>query len=141
MVKDSWLWTVAEPAVGVLCACLPTLRPLVSAIFGSVLTKYSTKKSAGLNESSGIATIGGRRGSKPRFSKAQGMDGSGFERLKDIEAADRIPVILWPKGYCADRETTVVGMDSHSTISAEIALGAIHVRNEVRLSETTLPIR
>ncbi|KAI1251910.1 hypothetical protein MGN70_006481 [Eutypa lata] len=138
VVKDSWLWTVAEPAVGVLCACLPTLRPLVSAIFGSVLTKYSTKKSARMNESSGITTIGGR-GSKSRFSKGQGMDGSGFERLKDIEAADRLPVRLWPKGYCADRETTVVGTDSHSTISAEIALGAIHVRNEVRLSETTLP--
>lgn len=138
VVKDSWLWTVAEPAVGILCACLPTLRPLVSVIFGRVLTKVSTKESAGLNESSGIATIGGR-GSKPRYSKAQGVDGMGFERLRDIEASDRTPVRLWPKGYCADRETTVVGMDSHSVISAEIALGAIHVRNEVSLSEITIP--
>lgn len=140
VVKSSWLWTIAEPAVGVWCACLPTLRPLICVIFGSVWTKNSTKKSGAINESDATIAIGGRGPnpiSRARFPKGKDEIGS-FERLSDIEGADGIPVRLWPRGYCVDRETTVVGMDSRSALSDEIALGTIHVRNEVSLSEITI---
>ncbi|RYO86641.1 hypothetical protein DL766_003535 [Monosporascus sp. MC13-8B] len=140
-IKDSWLWTVTEPAVGVLCACLPTLRPLVVAIMGT-MKRYSTKRSTG--ESNAIITAGGRTSkpaSKPRFSRGQVSEPIGsFERLDDIESAEGGPagLVLWPKGFCQDRKTTVVGRDSHSALSDEIALGAIHVRNEMTLSEDRL---
>ncbi|RYP27631.1 hypothetical protein DL767_007595 [Monosporascus sp. MG133] len=139
-LKDSWLWTVTEPAVGVLCACLPTLRPLVVAIMGTV-KRFSTKRSTG--ESNDITT-GGRASklaSRPHFSRGQEGESIGsFKRLNDLESAegDTAGLVLWPKGFCQDRKTTVVGQDSHSALSDEIALGAIHVRNEVTLSEDRL---
>ncbi|RYP17973.1 hypothetical protein DL765_004192 [Monosporascus sp. GIB2] len=131
-VKDSWLWTVTEPAVGILCACLPTLRPLVVAIMGTV-KRYSTKRSTG--ESNTTITAGGRTSkpaSKPRFSRGQvSVPIGSFERLNDIESAEGDPagLVLWPKGFCQDRKTTVVGQDSHSALSDEIALGAIHLKD------------
>ena len=140
-MKDSWLWTVAEPAVAVLCACLPTWRPLIANMFGSVLSLYSSKKSEGLKDPNLVAA-GGRLSkppSKSRFAKSSGKGTEGsFERLNDVENPREIPEGLWPRGYRADRETTVVGTDSHSALSDEIALNAIHVRNEVCLSETTV---
>ncbi|RYO74539.1 hypothetical protein DL764_010798 [Monosporascus ibericus] len=137
-IKDSWLWSVTEPAVGVLCACLPTLRPLVVAIMGTV-KRYSTKRSTA--ESNNIITTGGRASkptSRPRFSTGhEGQSIGSFERLNDIESAegDTAGLVLWPRGFCQDRKTTVVGQDSHSALSDEIALGAIHVRNEPRSVE------
>ena len=132
-MKDSWLWTVAEPAVAVLCACLPTWRPLIANVFSSVLSLCSSKKSDGLKDPSS------KPPSKARFTKTSAKDTEGsFERLNDVENPREIPEGLWPRGYCADRETTVVGTDSHSALSDEIALNAIHVRNELRLSETIL---
>lgn len=89
-----------------------------------------------MNESSTMAT---KLTSKHRFSKTPGKEEAGcFERLEDIETADSIRKGLWPRGYLADRETTVIGTDSHSALSEEITLGAIHVRNEVSISKTTV---
>ncbi|RYP25572.1 hypothetical protein DL768_011449 [Monosporascus sp. mg162] len=104
--------------------------------------RYSTKWSTG--DSNNIITADGRASkpaSKPRFSRGQESELIGsFERLNDIESAQGDPagLMLWPKGFRQDRKTTVVGRDSHSALSDEIALGAIHVRNEMTLSEDRL---
>lgn len=88
-----------------------------------------------------IVSISGRATKLPpkvHLPRGQVNNGAGsFERLSDVEDARGIPAGLWPPGYRIDREITVVGRDSHSALSGEVASNAIHVRNEMRLTATT----
>lgn len=78
-------WCVVESACGVICACLPTLRPLakkVSTKFGSSeKSKSRTTRSRGPTE---LVTIGG--GGTNSHLNSRAMTKSPFQRLD--EAAD-----------------------------------------------------
>lgn len=140
-IKDFWLWTIVEPAIAVICACLPMLGTPIRGMFRKIMALRSTKKPDELKDLN-IASIGGRPTKLPpraHLPRGPGNNGQGsFERLSDVENVGGIPSGLWPQGYRTDRETTVVGTDSHSAVSDEIASNTIHVRNEVHLTETTV---
>lgn len=71
-------WCVVECACGVICACLPTLRPLakkVSSQFGSTQNKSRTTKSG--SRATELVTIGG--GNSHMNSRA--MTKSPFQKL------------------------------------------------------------
>lgn len=78
-------WCVVECACGVICACLPTLRPLakkVSSQFGSTQNKSRTTKSG--SRATELVTIGGgnshmnsRAMTKSPFQKLGSKDGGG----------------------------------------------------------------
>lgn len=71
-------WCVVECACGVICACLPTLRPLakkVSSQFGSTQNKSRTTKSG--SRATELVTIGG--GASHMNSRA--MTKSPFQKL------------------------------------------------------------
>ncbi|KAL1985736.1 hypothetical protein VTN96DRAFT_7484 [Rasamsonia emersonii] len=41
-ISDSFVWSCVEPCIGIVCACLPTLRPLLRRVFGHLF--WSTSK-------------------------------------------------------------------------------------------------
>ena len=57
-------WTVVELNIGIVCACLPTLRPLLRHVFPSLA--HQSENSSGAKDSHGerIVTIGGSSGKK-----------------------------------------------------------------------------
>lgn len=59
--KELMIWTVAEPAIYLLAACLLTYRPLLEKIMGSKLVvKLSQALSKGLSYASTKSTSSGR---------------------------------------------------------------------------------
>ena len=40
-LRDAAMWTEIEPCVGIICACLPTMRPLFTGIFPGLLSTRS----------------------------------------------------------------------------------------------------
>ncbi|KAK9421425.1 hypothetical protein SUNI508_05660 [Seiridium unicorne] len=143
LVGPLWAWTVVEPAMGIICACLPTVGgPLV----GTIVKLVTTPKPPQRNESSGlkgcfknIPTNGSgssRAIKRPGLSKVKGDDGTGsFERLND-ESAVPSPTDLWPKGYRGERIYTVSGRRTPSEQSDDIPLTSITVKQEMSWSES-----
>ena len=76
------VWTIVEQAVGVICACLPTTRPL----FGHLLHSIKNISSHGTN--SGQATHSreiplSHYGSRPTVNVSIGSAKDGFARLNE----------------------------------------------------------
>ncbi|KAI1424967.1 hypothetical protein F5Y12DRAFT_714832 [Xylaria sp. FL1777] len=140
------LWTVLEPNLALICACLPTLRPLLVTITDSALvrsmsshlvnsknrlvggssgTRTSVKSTRFANAAKKTETLGSQ---KPlSTSSLKGDEGDD----PDHRSFTRYP---WPKGYAADRSTTIGR--TRSVRSEEILLGTINVETTVSWSET-----
>lgn len=43
-MSDSFVWSCVEPCIGIVCACLPTLRPLLRRIFPRFILWGSSSK-------------------------------------------------------------------------------------------------
>ncbi len=136
---DPILWTLLEPDMAIICACLPVLRPFLTALLNSrflapardYFTSSGGSRPRPVNT---IETIGGS--SLPvamgRENKGTGVSGSSsFERLKDEEEAEPD---LWPSGYASERKV-MVGK-SRSMERSEIPLETIAVRTVVDWRET-----
>ncbi|PTD07116.1 hypothetical protein FCULG_00005780 [Fusarium culmorum] len=95
LISAPWIWTVIEPTVGLLCACLPTMQPLLYLLFGRFITKATQDRSK-----EGIVTIGGS-GAKQVTPKKDGP----FRRLHDNDSAEE--PVLWPEAYYNQQNTVV----------------------------------
>ncbi|KAF4448440.1 hypothetical protein F53441_8163 [Fusarium austroafricanum] len=122
LINTPWIWTVIEPTVGLLCACLPTMQPLLYLLFGRFITKATTDRSK-----EGIVTIGGS-GAK---QVAPNKDGP-FRRLHDNDSAEE--PVLWPETYY-NQQNTVVETAKGGTVDA-IPLGTIAVHKDMRWEES-----
>ncbi|ORY67746.1 uncharacterized protein BCR38DRAFT_388581 [Pseudomassariella vexata] len=134
-----WVWTILEPAMGIICACLPTMRPLINMVIGGLFKKKPIKNSSGPSNFRVNATIGGGP-NRPinRSSKIKGgniVNGS-FERLDDSEGGAS-QTNLWPKGYSSERKTIVSGRRTPSVQSVDIPLTSIGVRHEIVWDENS----
>ena len=78
---DAGIWTAVEPSIGVVSACLPSLRPLVTMLFSGTYKgpKFGTTKQSGLAYSSGTNFSKSKWGR----SKDDGQDLSSFTRLEE----------------------------------------------------------
>jgi hypothetical protein len=143
LIGPLWAWTVTEPAMGIVCACLPTVG---GPIIGTAVRMITPRKPTQHNESTSkkasfktIATIGGSSAkiiNRPAFSKVKGDDGTGsFERLHD-GAGEPSTTNLWPQGYHGERETTVSGRRTPSERDDDIPLTSITVKQEMSWTES-----
>ena len=57
----STMWTIIEPNVAVMCACLPMIRPFLVQFFPKFLSRGTGKGSSGLNGKSGTSGTYGSR--------------------------------------------------------------------------------
>ncbi|KAF7533841.1 hypothetical protein G7054_g6730 [Neopestalotiopsis clavispora] len=150
MVGPLWAWTVVEPAMGIVCACLPTVGgPVVGMIVKTITTSKhsepleSTRKNK--RSSKVIQIVGGSstRGiTRPAFSsKSKGGESSNgsFERLND-SGGETSPTNLWPKGYRGERDVTVSGRRTPSDRTEDIPLTSITVRQEMSWTESKAAI-
>ncbi|KAH8202970.1 hypothetical protein TruAng_002916 [Truncatella angustata] len=140
MIGPLWAWTVVEPAMGIVCACLPTVGgQLVSMVVTYLTTPKPTQRNESVSKKGSFRTIGGSSSKtvhRPTLSKVKGDKGTGsFERLKD-DAGEPSPTDLWPQGYQVERDTTVSGRRSPSEKGDDIPLTSITVKQEMRWTES-----
>ncbi|KAI0171451.1 hypothetical protein BJ166DRAFT_589517 [Pestalotiopsis sp. NC0098] len=146
-VGPLWAWTVVEPAMGIVCACLPTVGgPIVGLIVKTITTSRRSEPLQSTNRnkrgSKVIQVIGGSssRGiNRPAFStKSKGGDSSNgsFERLNDSGGETSPTTNLWPKGYRGERDVTVSGRRTPSEHNQDIPLTSISVRQEMSWTES-----
>lgn len=148
-IAPLWAWTVVEPAMGIICACLPTLGgPVIGQLIKWISTPKKKTTTRGNEGTSGkrssfhtLVTVGGSSSkgiNRPARSKARGGDsGNGsFELLTDERSSHgKRHTNLWPKGYHGERHTTVSGRRTPSERSDDIPLTSITIRQEMTWSE------
>lgn len=136
---DSSIWSVAEPCIGVISACIPSLRPLVSLLHHRT-ARWSRDANLSQNapprKKAQEHTSGGSSG---MFSKDRATDGinSTLTRHDDTAALD-------PRRDQWSRDVTVRGgRVSRTSAEDEISLeelivpaGGIKVRNEVFITRS-----
>jgi hypothetical protein len=138
------MWTVVEPAIGIICACLPTVG---GPMIGKLVVILSTPKRSAVkrgdsegNRRRSVYTIGGSSSkgiNLPTLSKSKRESGS-FERLEDESQSQSRHTNLWPKGYRGERHTMVSGRRPSSDRSDDIPLTSITIRKEVTWTETKI---
>ncbi|ETS81855.1 hypothetical protein PFICI_06857 [Pestalotiopsis fici W106-1] len=146
MVGPLWAWTVVEPAMGIVCACLPTVGgPIVGMIVKTITTSKhsepleSTRKNK--RSSKVIHIVGGsssrgiNRAAFSSKSKSGESSAGSFERLND-SGGETSPTNLWPKGYRGDRDVTVSGRRASGERTEDIPLTSITVRQEMSWTES-----
>ncbi|MCJ1479222.1 hypothetical protein MMC13_007907 [Lambiella insularis] len=114
---NAMIWTTIEPSVGVICACLPVMRPLVSALLPTKLRhRFFGHSSAGTNNDT--------NNSRSRWPTSEH-----FSRLYDHGA---IPVEM--NGNASSTTTAVEGkhddLRDDPVLGNEIRMNAIHVKKE-----------
>ncbi len=140
------LWTVLEPDLALICACLPTLRPLLititdSSLIRSMSCRLINSRNRFLSGGSGPPTFV----NSTRFTKAvknretlrvQKPLSTPSVKMDEGDNLDNCSFTQhpWPKGYATD-QTTTIGRTT-SVPSEEILLGTINVQTTVSWSET-----
>ena len=127
---NSAIWSAAEPSMGVVSACIPSLRPLVSLIARGTtrgIGVIKPAKSSNQDTSTGASRIVWR---SPRLGNGDEHEGQ-FEHLEDAtEAGNRLQ---W------GHETNVsggkvVGRGTEDEVSLEemnVPVGGIKIKDEV----------
>ncbi|KAK4188164.1 integral membrane [Podospora australis] len=93
-IAPAWCWTIAEPAVAIVTASLPTMRSLLRYIFGKTFASHSSndryRRNGGrrLGGNEAILTIGGT----PRDTDGKDRRRP-FSPLKDRDLQDSYPVL------------------------------------------------
>ncbi|KAL6365162.1 hypothetical protein LRP88_01143 [Fusarium phalaenopsidis] len=101
LIGPCWIWTTVEPTIGLLCASLPTMQPVMHLLFGRFIGGSSKERE---NTSSGLVTIGGTGSKSTNKNKIQTKDGP-FKRLHDNDSAEE--PVLWPESYINEQSTVV----------------------------------
>lgn len=133
-------WSISELACGIICACLPTLRPLMTKIKPQWMTSYATKTrrqtygvASGLVRSGADTLVkndvksstGQRTRNTPESSLSLSSTNftKNYSRLDDddIEQAMRMPAPLSP----AYRKTDSISSDSESIFGNAAARSAM----------------
>ncbi|KAL4963048.1 putative integral membrane protein Pth11-like [Aspergillus stella-maris] len=78
IMGDVYVWSSVEPCIGILCACLPTLQPLIRRTLKKVLG--SSLARGRLGESSQLGESESRQRGRERPRRGRGL---GFGRLGD----------------------------------------------------------
>ncbi|KAL9055066.1 MAG: hypothetical protein Q9206_003284 [Seirophora lacunosa] len=130
------IWSVLEPSMAVVCACIPSLRPLYSVAVGGFrnVTSVSRSKIMSSSGGGGGASGGNRRTSwRPTLSRSR-MSDAMFSQLEEEQIDDPRPLghgvsISGGRRRKADEEVGE-GM--------ELPLRGIHVTSEVSISTEKL---
>ena len=73
------MWSTVEQSIGVICACLPTLRPLFGKIFANSQSGGSSGAEAKYGGPIGLSHLG----SKPTMRNSLEGSSAGFARLDE----------------------------------------------------------
>lgn len=88
-------WSSVEQGLGIVCACLPTLRPLFDRVFPSFRNATNTSSSHALGNSHNAQNEFSKNGAKtPWRQSAENGSTVGFARLQDEEAFPTPPIEL-----------------------------------------------
>ncbi|KAL8964186.1 MAG: hypothetical protein Q9197_006996, partial [Variospora fuerteventurae] len=82
------IWSVLEPSMAVVCACIPSLRPLYSVAVGGFQNMTSVSRSKIMSSGTNISGRGNNHASwRPQLSRSRTSDGL-FSPLQEELAAD-----------------------------------------------------
>lgn len=121
---DSLTWSIVEQGIGIVCACLPTLRPLVSCIYTGRSKSGTSKHGSGRVGMSSIRskavypdiTIAGKSAWKAAANDCEST--VGFTRLQDEDTA-MSPADVQRSVYAPAPAPSTSIMVAISTVSGE----------------------
>jgi len=117
ILQPAWIWTTVEPCIGIISACLPTLRPLALYCLGRT-PKNTTADSIELKSAN---TPSGKVAWPASFTKVKGDDGTGsFELLNNSRETMGD---LTPHGYKTERVSKVTTSKEPATELQELPNG------------------
>ncbi len=120
---DSSLWSIGELSSAITCACLPTLRPLLSRYFPSLGTQAA--RSTGYHQSGRKSTKGNKSQNSDPESGMRSANGHG--ELKSVSAVDGSEVEL----ATTTNDKTGNPFETHSYRASEDIESLNEPRNEV----------
>ncbi|KAJ3455464.1 hypothetical protein MRS44_016946 [Fusarium solani] len=130
LIGPCWIWTTVEPTIGLLCASLPTMQPVLYLPFGRFIGESSKEQ----ENTSGLVTIGGTGSKSTNKNKVQTKHGP-FKRLHDNDAAEE--PVLWPESYINEQSTVVERTVYAKDVGPEaIPLGSIAVHQGMTWTES-----
>lgn len=109
------IWSAVEVNVGITCACLPVLQPVVQKLFGKVLGSDHGKYA-------GDASRRALRGAKSSQNSGSGTVGGPFRRLDE----NLVQVQAHPPSSSA-------WASAGTPVEREVQMDAIHVKRDVNL--------
>ncbi|KZF23478.1 hypothetical protein L228DRAFT_238042 [Xylona heveae TC161] len=89
-MAQSFIWSCVEPCIGIVCACLPTLRPLLRTLFPRLFSRASGGKgSSGDTGGTGGTgkSNGATSGDRDNFVRLPGSGGNRRSRTKSLNLA------------------------------------------------------
>ena len=131
---DAGLWSIVEPNIAILCACLPALGPLVRLTKGRIFPSTSNDNTYPRDGSSSTCFAKGRDANKGP-SQRERVDNWDFHRLEDGQGlhvlshtanSETVPEMLSPPGRHV--------RNPHNRDA--IALNEIHVMREVEVTQS-----
>ncbi|KAI1866314.1 uncharacterized protein JN550_007702 [Neoarthrinium moseri] len=84
LIAGCWIWTHVEVSTAMICACLPTMRPLAFLIFDNLVTTKTEEKS----ELVTIRTFGGGSARGVYSKQPNRVNGGAFKRLDGTELGE-----------------------------------------------------
>ncbi|KAL9011811.1 MAG: hypothetical protein Q9173_003382 [Seirophora scorigena] len=129
------IWSVLEPSMAVVCACIPSLRPLYSVAVGGFRNVTSVSRSRIMSSSGGGGPSGrnNRTSWRPALSRSRMSDGM-FSQLLEEQVDDARPL---GHGVSIKGGRRKKG-DEGGLEDMELPLRGIHVRSEVSISTERL---
>ena len=120
---DHWapsaVWTVVEPNLGIVSACLPMLRPLYRLLWGLPATLKGKVSSSGRNENKKVERS------------------SSFTRLREPPSNDQWKAADSLENGFPSTTIQAEGATGHEEGALDIPMGAIQVIDEVRWTDNS----
>lgn len=126
LIAGCWIWTTVESSTAIICACLPTMRPLAVMLFGDAM-----KAEPEQSDLSTIKTIGGGTTRGTYSKRPEGPNLGRFRKLADRRPGEQDSTRLWPEHYLNERETTVEGNKTPGETDRDIPMDDILVRRDM----------
>ncbi|KAI0169259.1 hypothetical protein GGR52DRAFT_593034 [Hypoxylon sp. FL1284] len=105
LFTDVLIWTIIEPAIGTLCACMPTMGPLIRPLFKRFYSDTSKKSSGNSRSFNQVVTIGGSNGRRSKFARLQEEhDETRIEAQDDGDGPRVLSSTTYERGTNDDRD-------------------------------------
>ncbi|KAL9015437.1 MAG: hypothetical protein Q9185_007166, partial [Variospora sp. 1 TL-2023] len=132
------IWSVLEPSMAVVCACIPSLRPLYSVAVGGFQNMTSVSRSKIMSSGTNISGRGTNHTSwRPQLSRSRTSDGL-FSPLQEELAADDAKPLGHGVSIRGGRRKGGGEDAGDEEEGMELPLSGIHVKSEVLISTEKL---
>ena len=129
------IWNVVETNVGILCACLPSMQPLLKLLVGGTFKYISFRpKLSGTGKSNNSRSLKFWGPIDGSGKKSQGTENEGFTRLDDERSAGSFPSREHEVSVCTGGQYGEMELQEMRKYG-----GGINVRQDIEWTTSNVP--